>query len=440
MSVTDIAAWHKVLGPMPRLLYHPPHTYPVTAPDWQDQPGASRPQPAEGALRLYVHVPFCRYKCSFCFYALSLGTKDPAMARYVDALIRELDWIEPGTPLSQAFVGGGTPTALLPEQLDRLLGAIFARTEPLPGELHTVETSPETLTEAHIEVLLRHGIPRVSMGIQTLDEGVLHGVHRRHSAEDALRACDLLAAAGLIVNVDLIYGLPGQTEASFRADLETLDAHGINNLSVYNLRVNEETSVRRRLREDEWLDLERLVHWRRFLRGETQRLGFEQYRWHCFRRREGRGANYERAACFDVQRGGYRLGVGLSARSKLGDAVYENVRDMQQYLERIEAGGSPVQRMLTMDSEDVRTHCISRSLGDGKALLKADWQAAFGQPIESCFGPLLERLQAVGLLHDDGERLELSPDGALVYDLINLAFFPARARRWLEGRQPLLQA
>lgn len=440
MNTSDCARWHEVLGPMPRLLYHPPHLYPVTAPAWQDNPGAERPRLQGGPLRLYVHVPFCRYKCSFCFYALSLGTKDPAMARYVDALIRELDAIEPGTPLSQVFVGGGTPTALPVEQLDRLLAAIFARGRPLPGELHTVEASPETLSERHIEVLLRHGISRVSMGIQTLDEAVLHGIHRRHSADEALRACDLLVASGLIVNVDLIYGLPGQTQASFLADLDALAARGIDNLSVYNLRVNEETSVRRKLGEQEWLDLECLARWRDFLLRETERLGFEQYRWHCFRRRGSRGAAYERAACFDPARGGYRLGVGLSARSKLGHGIYENERDMHRYIERVEAGESPVRRSLQMDEADIQTHCISRSLGDGKPLSRADWQSAFGQPIEAAYGPLLQRLLAAGLLDDDGEQLALTRAGSLVYDLINLAFFPERARRWLENRQPLLLA
>ena len=115
---------------------------------------------------------------------------------------------EPGTPLSQLFVGGGTPTALHPELLDQVLAAIFDRMPLYGRHVHTVEASPETISPAHIEVLKRRGVGRVSMGIQSLDNAVLGAVHRRHSAEQALAACELLVGSGLIVNVDLIYGLP----------------------------------------------------------------------------------------------------------------------------------------------------------------------------------------------------------------------------------------
>ena len=182
--------------------------YPSAAPAYTQAPQAERPPLEHDQLRLYVHVPFCRYRCTFCYYAVRVGADTEAMARYVRALKTELAWVNPGTPLSQLFMGGGTPTALSPELLDEALDAIFSRTTPYGRTVHTVEASPETISPAHIEVLKRRDVGRVSMGIQSFNDQVLEGVHRRHTRAQALAACELLVSSGLITNVDLIYGLP----------------------------------------------------------------------------------------------------------------------------------------------------------------------------------------------------------------------------------------
>ena len=146
---------------------------------------AERPRVEGDQLRLYVHIPFCKYHCTFCYFAVRVGAGADTMARYVRALERELEGAPAGVPLSQLFVGGGTPTALPPELLDELLAAIFERTPPRARN-HTVETSPETISPAHVAVLQRRGIGRVSMGIQSLDGEVLGTVHRRQTREGLL--------------------------------------------------------------------------------------------------------------------------------------------------------------------------------------------------------------------------------------------------------------
>ena len=237
------------VGPIPGVAYAASHVYPISAPAFLKTPRAERERPAAKFLRLYVHVPFCNYACSFCFYAIVVRADRARMQRYLGAVERELEWVEPGTPISQLFVGGGTPTALPPDLLDRLLTAVFRRARPFGQGIHTVETSPETLTADHLAVLSAHGIGRVSMGIQSLEDELLAGVHRRHTTAQALAACRTLAASGLLANVDLIYGLPGQTEESFRRGLERVVETGVQSLTLYNLRVNEATPVARVLVE-----------------------------------------------------------------------------------------------------------------------------------------------------------------------------------------------
>ncbi len=424
----------RALASVPRTAYSVPHVYPSAAPAYESAPEAVRPRPRRDRLRLYAHIPFCRYHCTFCYYAVNVGAGGAMMSRYVDALERELDWIEPGTSLSQLFVGGGTPTALPPELLDRALEAVFSRTRPLPQIVHTVETSPETISPAHVEALRRRGIGRVSMGIQSFDQDVLDTVHRNQSQAQAVAACELLVASGLIANVDLIYGLPGQSEEAFVADLRTLARLGIPSLTLYSLRTNERTPVVRSLRSTERFDLAGLIHWRALVKRSAEELGYSQTRWHTFKRLDSIARTHERLPCFDEEMSGFQLGVGMSARSHLGYAVYRNHEQLKTYVDRIEHGQSPVEQMFVLDEDDRRTQFVARTIGDGKTLRRSMYARTFGRPIEGDFGSLLERLAWAGLVEDDGESIALTELGVLVYDLVTLAFYPQRARDWLAAR------
>lgn len=425
------------LGPIPPVSYAASHVYPLSAPMFRRTPCAERERPSSGFLRLYVHVPFCNYACSFCFFSIVVREDRAQMERYLAAVERELEWVEPGTPLSQLYIGGGTPTALPPDLLDRVLRAVFARTRRVGGGVDTVETSPETVTDEHVRVVAENGVGRMSMGIQSLDDGILGQVQRRHSREQALGACRTLVASGLITNVDLIYGLPGQTEESFRRDLETVIETGIQSLTLYNLRLNEATTVARVLPQKERLDLARLLRWRAFVLEAADALGFEQTRWHEFMKKGSAARRYERLPSFDEKKvEGFQLGVGMSAHSQLGTSFYRNHRSFAEYVERVENGLSPVEETLPLGVEDRKTLFIARSLGDGKPLAREAYRRAFGQPIEADFGALLSRLRGAGLVAENAaEDLVLTDTGRLVYDLITVAFYPEHARSWLDARR-----
>ena len=292
--------------------------------------------------------------------------------------------------------------------------------------MHTIETSPETLSQAHLDVILRHGIGRVSMGIQSLVPEVLDTVHRRHEASQALAAAELLVASGLVVNVDLIYGLPGQTPESFLADLTTLAALGVPALTCYSLRVTERTPVTRAL-GGEPFDLARLMAWRAFVKESAESLGYAQTRWHTFKRLDSIAATHERMPSFDEKSlRGFQLGVGMSARSNLGHAVYRNHPVHDVYIERIERGESPVEEVFRFDEDDRKTQFVARSLGDGKPLVHSAYQSAFGRAFDDDFGDVLDRLRTGGLVDDDGVVVVLTERGKLVYDLVTLAFYPER--------------
>jgi oxygen-independent coproporphyrinogen III oxidase len=423
------------LDGVPRVAYSVPHVYPSAAPAYEAAPELERPAADRADVRLYVHLPYCRYRCSFCYFAVKVGAQRDAMERYVGALQRELAWIPPGSRLSQLFVGGGTPTALPADLLDDVLSAVFGRVAREGQHVHTIETSPETLSQEHLDVIVRHGMGRVSMGVQSLVPDVLETVHRKHEVVEALAACELLVASGLVVNVDLIYGLPGQSPDSFLADLTTLAGLGVPAITCYSLRVTERTPVSRAIGHEPF-DLGHIMAWRAFVKESAESLGYTQTRWHTFKRLDSVAVTHERLPCFDEQLSGFQLGVGMSARSHLGHAVYRNHPVHDAYIERIEQDKSPVQEVFRFDDDDRLTQFVARSLGDGNPLVRAEYGATFGRPIDEDFGEVLGPLRDGGLVDDDGEVIVLSERGKLVYDLVTLAFYPERARAWLGAREP----
>jgi oxygen-independent coproporphyrinogen-3 oxidase len=431
LSTAELDRVAAALGSTPCVTHAAAHVYPAAAPAYTASPCEEREHPETRELRLYVHIPYCNYKCNFCYYATRVGDSREQQERYVAALERELSWVEPGSRLSQLFVGGGTPTALPADLLDRTLAGVFEALPATGQHGHTVEASPESITPGHVEVLRARSVHRVSMGVQSLDPQVLHGVHRRHDRRQVMDAVDLLLGSGLILNVDLMYGLPGQSEQSFRSDLEALAERGVHSFTLYDLRVTRRTPLGRSLRDEERLDLMNLLRWRSFVRRTTAELGFTQTRWHTFKRLGSIAARHERAACFDAEMQGYQLGIGNSARSHLRTTIYRNQERMPDYIRRVEAGVSPVEQVFRLGDADLRTQFVARSLGDGQPLHRRAYQHAFGRPIEVDYGEVLARLVGAGLVSDLGDQLVLSDLGRLVYDRVMLQFYPKHALDWL---------
>jgi oxygen-independent coproporphyrinogen-3 oxidase len=426
----DLVRIADALGTTPPVSLAEAHVYPAAAPAYVPSPHAPRERPPRGPLRLYVHLPFCNYKCTFCCFATRVGDSREQQARYTAALARDLEWADTGTPLSQLFVGGGTPTVLAPDLLDRLLSTVFERLPPVEGQVHTVEASPESLSDAHVRVLQNNGIGRVSMGVQSLDNRVLDGVGRRHSRDEVMAAIGRLVGGGLIANIDLMYGLPGQTQESFQADLEAVAERGVHAVTLYSLRAIG-PAINRSLKEEERLDLARLLRWRAFVWEIAAEMGFTQTRWHTFKRMDGIAARHERATCFDDNMRGFQLGIGNSARSHLGHTIYRNHCAMPEYIRRVEAGKSPVEEVFELGEEDRRTQFIARTLGDGKPLWRDAYRHAFGNPVESDFGAALERMFEAGLIVENDDSLSLSPIGRLAHDRVMLSFYPKHAIEWL---------
>ncbi|PKQ30020.1 MAG: coproporphyrinogen III oxidase [Actinobacteria bacterium HGW-Actinobacteria-10] len=193
---------------------------------------------------LYIHVPFCRSKCSYCdFYSITGATDDltEVYRRGVEAeLVRWADAALPGL-LDSVYVGGGTPSAFA--HLPELLDAVMRRFDLHPTAEVTIEANPGTVTPALLKRLARAGVTRVSLGVQTLAAGELALLGRTHTREQVLEACSQVLDAGLDLSVDLMCGIPGQMLNSWISTLEAVIDAGARHVSVYPLSLEEGTPL-----------------------------------------------------------------------------------------------------------------------------------------------------------------------------------------------------
>ncbi|SDF15684.1 radical SAM family heme chaperone HemW [Terriglobus roseus] len=212
--------------------------------------------PHDATLGLYMSVPFCRQKCTFCNFA-SDAFPPARMTAYVDRLVAEVEASREFAAQHQlivpqrvdsVFLGGGTPSLLEPEQMARVF-AVLRATYPLEQDAEiTVEAAPGQISDDLLDVLLRSGVNRISLGVQSFVDAESRAVGRVHTGDACLAELNRLRAAGISnLNVDLIAGLPHQTAASWSHSLQTAMDAGVEHVSVYMLEVDEDSRLGREL-------------------------------------------------------------------------------------------------------------------------------------------------------------------------------------------------
>lgn len=276
---------------------------------------------------IYVHIPFCRAKCAYCdFYSVARTDYADAFADAVEA-----EWLrrrgDADDGVRTVYFGGGTPSALSDSILKRLTG-LFPMSEA--GE-RTIEVNPEDVSAERAAAWADMGFNRVSMGVQSLNDSELAAVRRRHDAAGALRAIDTLRHAGFgNISCDLIYGLPGQTPASFAHSLDVLLGTGIEHLSAYLLSYEPGTLLSRRLANGEISEANDATVFSMYgiLREKAAAAGMEHYEI----------SNFARPGFHSRHNSSYwnltpYLGLGPGAHSLGPDGVRTyNPGDLQSYL------------------------------------------------------------------------------------------------------------
>ncbi len=315
-------------------------------------------------MHLYIHVPFCARRCSYCDFAIAVRRQVPSR-RFVDTVLAE--WRdrqeEPGwgdsPSLSTIYFGGGTPSRLEAAELDRLIAGLRqARPVEEDAEI-TLETNPEDVTSVNAAAWIAAGVNRISLGVQSFDDAVLAWMHRTHDAAAVPVAMSTLRAAGFVnVSVDLIFALPEALRRDWSRDLELALALGPQHLSLYGLTIEPNTPLGR------WT-----------ARGESALPPDERYAVEYLQAHETlRAAGFDHYEVSNAGRPGYHarhnsaywrrapfIGLGPSAHSAIAGHRSWNVPQWASY-ERLVGAGQPIREGETLDSAQLHLEHLYLSL------------------------------------------------------------------------------
>lgn len=367
------------------------------------------------ALAIYVHIPFCRWRCSYCDFNIYAGMQR-WFAPYIEALGKEIRRFgeQAGQPLARTiYIGGGTPSLLPLPLLTRLFEALHEAFR-IPPEIEiTMEANPSGLSVAYLEGVRRLGVNRISFGVQSAHPEELRLLRRDHTFEDACAHVAMARAAGFTnLNVDLIYGLPGQSLLRWQETLEAVLTLRPEHLSAYALIVEERTTLQRWIREAR-------------VPAPDPDLAAEMYEWAQDRLTE---AGYRHYEISNWARPGYEsrhnivywryepyIGFGAGAHSFIDGRRWVNALHPKDYIRRIEQGESPIAEEEILDTRTRMAEMIILGLRlVEEGIEDARFRARFGQGILEVYGSVVKELEELGLVRWDGARLRLTRRGLLL--------------------------
>jgi len=315
---------------------------------------------------LYVHIPFCARICPYCaFYKAKVDRGQ--MMRFCQAVVAELEAMNHDLEIvpRTIFVGGGTPTALSTDQLEFLLTGLNQRLNLTAIEEFTIEANPGSVSSPKADLLRQLGVTRVSLGLQSWDNVLLELLGREHNAAQAEESFQILRRAGFKnINIDLMFGLPGQTASQWQSTLEKTISLNPDHISAYCLTYEEDTEFflrhsRGELKSDADVDTD-------FFEMAMNRLesaGYEHYEISNYAR-PGFASAHNRA----YWKGEDYLGLGPSAFSTIGLKRMQNVCDYTEYANRVLSQQSPIGSVETLTPEMKQVERLALGLRTGEGI------------------------------------------------------------------------
>ena len=314
-----------------------------------------------GPIRhLYVHIPFCARICPYCAFYKDLLDRSQTR-RFCEAVLRDVEEQRAVFAVSSKtiYFGGGTPTALNTSQLEFLLGGFHERLDLSALKEWTIEANPGSVSARKATLLHKLGVNRISLGVQSWDDNLLKILGREHTAAQAEQSFHILRDAGFLnINVDLMFGLPGQTIEQWQGTLEQTISLRPDHISAYCLTYEEDTEFFvRQSRGELKANPEADADFFEATMSTLEHAGYEQYEI----------SNYARPGFSSVHNSAYwlgedYLGIGPSAFSTVGLRRWQNLADYRAYADRILLGQSPVGSTENLTNQMKRGEKIALSL------------------------------------------------------------------------------
>ena len=409
---------------------YPPYSY------WskgraQEAHAAIDREPAVGApLGIYVHIPFCRKRCHFCYFKVYTGKDSSEIDRYLSALISELKLhagkaFVGGRRPSFIYFGGGTPSYLSTRQLSRVVESMkecFAWDE---AEEITFECEPGTITEPKLEILRGMGVTRLSLGIENFDQKILELNGRAHGEREIGRSYAFARSIGFPqINIDLIAGMVGETEENWKECVRKTIELGPDSVTIYQMEVPYNTTIFKEMK----------------VLGESSApvAGWAtKRRWVDYAFQEMGKAGYSVASAYTVVKdktrtrfmyrdllwsGADMIGLGVASFSHVNGTHFQNEHDFDPYIEILEAGRLPISRAYTPNEEErmIREFVLQMKLGRVES---AYFAKKFGVDVVQRFAEPLDSLMEEGFAQVADGAIQLHREGLLQVDRLLHRFF-----------------
>jgi len=389
-----------------------------------------RPPAPGNALGLYVHIPFCRKRCHFCYFKVYTDQNAARVQQYIDAAVAELTayvrkpFIGGRLP-DFIYFGGGTPSYLSVKQLTDLTSRLK---QLLPWDAVkevAFECEPGTLTEAKLEAIRDMGVTRLSLGVENFDDHILEINGRAHHSQEIARAYGFARAMGFDqINIDLIAGMVEETDANWVQCVEKVIAMAPESVTIYQMEIPYNTTIYKEMKAEGKLvapvaDWETKRGWVGYAFAELEKAGYTVASAYTAVKDPARTKFLYRDRLWE---GADLLPIGVASFGHINGVHFQNEHDIVPYLEQVERGELPLWRALAPTAEErlIREMILQMKLGH---LSRNYFQNKFGVDIAERFAAPLHQLADEGFLTIDGDSIRYSRGGLLQVDTLLHDFF-----------------
>ncbi|MDK1289130.1 oxygen-independent coproporphyrinogen III oxidase [Pseudoalteromonas umbrosa] len=392
---------------------------------------------ANRALSLYIHIPFCHQLCYYCGCNKIITRHQSKADVYLDHLLQEIAAQAPlfkDYQIEQLHLGGGTPTFLTAEQMNRLIDALEQHFDFTHTAQRGIEIDPRSLTEGMLESLKALGFNRVSFGVQDFNDQVQAAVNRPQQIDEVLTVLHKARALGFkSINMDMIYGLPHQTPETYQATIEQLIELAPDRVSLFNYaHLPDRFAAQRKLKEHDMPTPEqKLAIFKATLERMTQ-AGYQYIGMDHFAKQDDELAIAQREGQLHRNFQGYTthgncdlLGLGVSSISQIGNAILQNEKDLKPYYQAVSEQKNAISKGISLHQDDLIRAAVIKQLICHFDLDKTAINAQFNIDFDEYFAQALQALEPLetdGLVINDQNAITVTAKGTLFIRIICMCF------------------
>lgn len=385
--------------------------------------------PREVPLGLYLHIPFCRKRCKFCYFKVFTGKNASEIETYVSALCKEIELVSQQPvmgerPFRFVYFGGGTPSFLAPKQLDRLVERLRANISWDKAEEVTFECEPGTLSEAKVKKLKELGVTRLSLGIENFNDKLLEENGRAHLSKEVYRAWEWIAEADFPnVNIDLISGMVGETWDNWKYNVQKTLELSPESVTIYQMELPFNTvyseGILKDSQESPVADWPTKRAWVQYAFDAFAEAGYAQSSAYTMIKDPSKVSFSYRD---NLWKGSDLLATGIASFGHVSGVHYQNLPEWNQYIGSLEDGKLPLGRAFTPTKQQALIRELILLLKRG--YLELDYfQEKFSVDVWQQYDEVWNGYIEEGFLKHEGNRIELSQEGLLRVDGLLPAFF-----------------